>query len=183
MDHDENPGTNAQEHYALVISENIKPGSVYLDCRWESKPSQAEVQEWFDRYPGKYLIPPENYAEDCPWHPATVDPKLRVFDQHGTKVARVVCFEYGESMRRKRGSDTKMRCHRQTRMYIEVAVWDDSPYSLYDGEPAARIRLSDEGLEIMEVDEYQYRSYSWNQILQAIRTDEAAGPLPVGDEK
>jgi hypothetical protein len=183
MDHDENPGTNAQEHYALVMSENIKSGSVYLDCRWESKPSQAEVQEWFDVYPhGKYPIHPEQYAEDCPWHPATVDPQLRVFDQHGNKVARVVCFQYGESMRRKRGSDTKMRWHRKTRMYIEVAVWDDSPYALYDDEPAARIRLSDEGLEIMEAHQYHWESYSWNQILKRISLS-PDGPLPAGDEE
>ena len=159
MDHDEYPGTNAQDHYALVMSENIKPGSVYLDCRWESKPSQAEVQEWFDRYPGEYLIPPEHYAEDCPWHPATVDKSLRVFDRHGNKVARVVCFRYGQSMRRKRGSDTKMRCHRQTRMYIE-----------------------DEGLEIMEIHQYHWESYSWNQILKRISLS-PDGPLPAGDEE
>jgi len=67
-------------------------------------------------------------------------------------------------------------------MYIEVAVWDDSPYALYDDEPAARIRLSDEGLEIMEANQYHWESYSWNQILKRISLS-PDGPLPAGDEE
>mgnify|MGYP000624995995 CR=1 FL=1 len=192
MEHYEKRSSNSEGWWALIFSEDINPGQVTLACQWEFAPSQEEVQEWFDVYPhGEYPIHPEQYAEDCPWHPATVDKRLQVFDQHGTKVARVVCLEHNESIRRKRGGDNKMRAHRQARAYVEVEVWDDSPWPIWADHPAAHLRLRDEGMEIAWG--LGCRTlYSWNQVLKAIAQMEPesygtflikAGPLPEMDEE